>query len=478
MEEIAVSVIMPVYNEEKYLPTTLESLSKQTMQNFELICIDDGSTDNSVEILERYRDRFPYMTVIRQKNQYAGVARNNGMAVARGKYLSFLDADDYFRPDMLEEVYLCAEKEKADIVLFDGNFFVDSIEKGVSGGALKVQYLKDNLSVLDDDIKDKYLFNIAGAWPWNKLFLREFIEKNGLVFQARKRANDIYFVELALAFARRIAIVDRKLICYRKGNPESLVATRDETPLASAEALLDVKEVLARKGLYKKYEKSFKNLVLLICIGHLNILETTKGFLELYNAFQNWIIDEFALYDLDEKNYLSSAYYIEMESIIQNSDPLSFLLEANKEVFRHRIEAERKNKEIAEMRREIKKLERSLAINVKEVKEARQIFLFPFGMVPRGCDIVLYAAGRVGKSFRSQVAKTNYCNILAWVDAKAEEKNDERISLPSKEIFRECDFIIISILDGRSAEAIRAELAEKYEVPTEKMIWTYPCLEE
>lgn len=125
MDEVAISVIMPVYNEEKYLPTALDSLSKQTMRNFELICVDDGSMDGSVGILERYRDKFPFMTIIRQKNQYAGVARNNGMWVARGKYLLFLDSDDYFRENMLEEVYLCAENEKADVVIYDGEFFED-----------------------------------------------------------------------------------------------------------------------------------------------------------------------------------------------------------------------------------------------------------------------------------------------------------------------------------------------------------------
>ena len=67
MDEVAISVIMPVYNEEKYLPTALDSLSKQTMRNFELICVDDGSMDGSVGILGRYRDKFPFMTIIRQK---------------------------------------------------------------------------------------------------------------------------------------------------------------------------------------------------------------------------------------------------------------------------------------------------------------------------------------------------------------------------------------------------------------------------
>lgn len=478
MDEVAISVIMPVYNEEKYLPTALDSLSKQTMRNFELICVDDGSMDGSVGILERYRDKFPFMTIIRQKNQYAGVARNNGMWVARGKYLLFLDSDDYFRENMLEEVYLCAENEKADVVIYDGEFFEDCIEKGAYGRALKTQYIKEGLSVLDDDAKDKYLFNIAGAWPWNKLFLREFIVNNKLEFQAQKRANDIYFVALALAFAHRIAIVEKKLIAYRIGNPESLIATRDETPLASAEAFLDVKKVLEQKGLYEKYKRSFQNFVLFVCIRQLNAFKTEKGFCELYKAFQDWMIDEFDFDDLGENDYLPAAYYAQIQCMKENTAPIDFLLETNREMLKCRIAVEEKKKELSETRNKIQELKRDLAAVVRKVKEEEQKFVFPFGRVPRGCNIVLYAAGKVGKCFYSQVKKTNYCNVTAWVDAKAEEKKDKRISVPCKEIFQECDLIIVSVMDGGLAESIRTELAEQYEVPGEKVIWLNPYLEE
>ena len=107
MSKIAVSVIMPVYNSEKYLRVALDSLINSTLKNIEIICVDDGSTDSSFDILKEYKQKDNRFILLRQKNSYAGVARNYGMSVAKGKYLSFLDSDDYFKTTMLEEAYLC-----------------------------------------------------------------------------------------------------------------------------------------------------------------------------------------------------------------------------------------------------------------------------------------------------------------------------------------------------------------------------------
>ena len=114
---VKVSVILPVYNEEKYLPQCLDSICGQTLREIEIICVDDGSTDSSPQILEGYAKKDARVKLIRQENQFAGVARNKGMSYATGKYLSFLDADDYYAPEMLEKMAEEAEKNKADIVI-------------------------------------------------------------------------------------------------------------------------------------------------------------------------------------------------------------------------------------------------------------------------------------------------------------------------------------------------------------------------
>ena len=100
---IKVSVIMPVYNVEKYLHQCMDSLVQQTLTDIEIICVDDGSTDNSLAILQEYAQRDSRIIVLQQKNSGAGVARNTGMKIVKGEYLAIVDSDDFFELDMLEK---------------------------------------------------------------------------------------------------------------------------------------------------------------------------------------------------------------------------------------------------------------------------------------------------------------------------------------------------------------------------------------
>lgn len=120
-----VSIIIPVYNAEKYLGKCLESLLSQTLQEMEIICVDDGSSDGSPEILKRFQERDGRVRILTQENQYAGAARNNGMKEAQGEYLLFLDADDFFENTLLEKVYNQGKKMEADIVLFGAKQYND-----------------------------------------------------------------------------------------------------------------------------------------------------------------------------------------------------------------------------------------------------------------------------------------------------------------------------------------------------------------
>ena len=109
---VKVSVILPVYNASDYLHQCMDSIVGQTLKDIEIICVDDGSTDNSLDILKEYEQKDKRVKVIQQKNAGAGAARNNGLSIATGEYLSFLDSDDFFEPDMLEKAY-----EKAKVLM-------------------------------------------------------------------------------------------------------------------------------------------------------------------------------------------------------------------------------------------------------------------------------------------------------------------------------------------------------------------------
>ena len=112
-----VSVIIPVYNIEEYLSQCLDTVLNQTLKEIEIICVDDGSTDNSLDILINYAKRDKRMTILKQENLHSGVARNAGISVAKGNYLSFLDSDDFFELDMLEKMYNKIFEKNSDIII-------------------------------------------------------------------------------------------------------------------------------------------------------------------------------------------------------------------------------------------------------------------------------------------------------------------------------------------------------------------------
>ena len=112
-----VSIIIPVYNASLYLEQCLECVINQTLKDIEIICVDDGSTDSSVSIINSYAQIDNRIKILQQKNQFAGVARNTGLANATGKYIIFLDSDDNIKKDMIQELYEKAENTSADIVL-------------------------------------------------------------------------------------------------------------------------------------------------------------------------------------------------------------------------------------------------------------------------------------------------------------------------------------------------------------------------
>ena len=125
---IKISAIIPVYNAEKYLEQCIESILTQSLKEFELICVNDGSSDGSLEILNNYAKKDRRVKVINQKNQGAAVARNIGIENSRGKYLSILDADDFFDTEMFSKAFDKIEEVQADIIVFRSNAYNDELK--------------------------------------------------------------------------------------------------------------------------------------------------------------------------------------------------------------------------------------------------------------------------------------------------------------------------------------------------------------
>ena len=253
MSDFLVSIVMPVYNCEEYLREAVDSVLGQTYSEIELICVDDGSTDNSLAILENYAKRDKRVSVVKQQNCYAGVARNNGMGKASGKYIMFLDSDDIFEKNMLSSLVKIARKHEPDVILFGFNHFVDDVRRrSMMGYPHSFSGMTTPTEHKDD------LLQIVQAVPWNKFLKLEFIKKSGVQFQSLKSNNDVFFSKTIVTKAEKIYFLRKRLVNYRIGNSNSL---QGGYKLASGNFALSTEGIyqeLVDSGLYETYKDTFE----------------------------------------------------------------------------------------------------------------------------------------------------------------------------------------------------------------------------
>ncbi len=202
-----ISVILSVYNTAPFLKQCLNSIVNQTLTNIEIICVDDSSEDGSYEILREFAAADKRVIVIRQEHAGAGKARNTGLAMAKGKYLSILDSDDYFEQDMLECAFKAAEENHAQIVIYRADFFNQSnYNFEPCSYSIIPSMLPENNPFSAREIAD-HIFNIGCGWAWDKLFRRSFVKESGIRFQEIRTSNDMFFVFFLEGFSGVISEV-------------------------------------------------------------------------------------------------------------------------------------------------------------------------------------------------------------------------------------------------------------------------------
>lgn len=268
-----VSIVMPVYNVDKYLEQALDSLKNQTYKNFEVICVDDGSTDNSLSILKTYSNSDNRFSFIQQANQYAGIARNNGMKHASGKYIMFLDSDDIFEKNMLSVLVKSAEKNHTDIIFFGFYHFKESIKKRSLMG---IPFANANVCGPRDHEDD--IFRIAQGVPWNKMYLRSFVEKAGLQFQSLQSNNDVFFSKMSAVEAERILFLNKRFVNYRISNTDSLQGSYKLASGNFVKCITAIYHELNNKGKYEIYKKSFEDYVIESYLLTFNKCRDVEGF--------------------------------------------------------------------------------------------------------------------------------------------------------------------------------------------------------
>ena len=325
MSQIKVSVVMPVYNSENYLNETLADVTGQTLKEIEIICVDDGSTDFSRDIILQWKEKDERIQLFTQQNQYAGVARNNGLKHAQGKYVIFWDADDRFDPDALKLMLEKSEQTDADICVCGADKFDDSGNVYETDAYLKCDLVPETETFNKYDI-GKYLFNFATNVPWNKLYRREFLVRHGLQYQDIRQANDTYFSIMAMYHAERIAVVDRKLIFYRVNNEHSLSGKASETCMCAYDSYMHTLCELERQEDYGCVKNSFQNRALSGWIHSLNIQTGFEAYKKIYLRIQQEGIERFGLDQCKEEDIIVKWQYKELQRIKEVA-PEEFLLE-------------------------------------------------------------------------------------------------------------------------------------------------------
>lgn len=306
--KIKVSVIVPVYNAKEYLLQAAEGIKNQTLQEIEIIYVDDGSTDGSWKLLEEIKKGDNRVQILHQQNSYAGVARNNGLDHAKGEYVVFWDSDDIFLPEALEEMYLKCEEDNADICICGASHYDEK-----SGRTMAIStYLKTDkipeYTPFGHEQIDDYLFNFSTNVPWNKMFNRQFIMNKGIRFQALKQANDNYFVMLAFFYAKKFSVVDKELIIYRINYESSLTGKASDTPLCVYEAYRETYEHLKKEEGFEKVRQSFLNKTLRSFFYFLSKQTALEAYEKLYNHYKKEVFLKWGFPEEEDFYYVAKDY--------------------------------------------------------------------------------------------------------------------------------------------------------------------------
>lgn len=280
-----VSVIVPVYNVEKYLIKSLDSLVNQTLEDIEIIVVNDGSTDNSKKIIEIYKEKYKNkIKYLEKTNGGLSDARNFGIPHATGEYIAFLDSDDYVELDTYEKMYNKAKEENADMVECD---FI---------------WEYPNKTKIDTGIiytNKKEMLTYARVVAWNKLIKRDLLEKYKIEFPKGLRYEDVEFFYKMVPYYNKVSFVKEPLIHYIQ-RKSSISKVQNERTKEIFEVLDNVIEYYKNKNLYSEYkdelEYTYTRLLLCSSLFRMVKIKDKKVKKELLNTtwtnlnkkFPNW----------------------------------------------------------------------------------------------------------------------------------------------------------------------------------------------
>ena len=268
---IKFSVIIPVYNVDKFLRECLDSISSQTLKEFEVICVNDGSTDNSLDILEEYAKNDSRFKIISQENQGQGIARNVALEKVKGKYIVFVDPDDFINIDMLETLYNKFQLTDVDIIQFD---FATCKENGKYSGTK--EFKKRMKKYFHYSIKNNEIYNwhdicknlkSMSLCIWDKAYKTDLIRKNNIKLAPNKHGEDHIFSISADLLANKILYLNKAFYHYRT-RIGSAVNKASNDNFCIFENIKLLKSFLEINNFYKEFENSYNDYVVEVLSWH------------------------------------------------------------------------------------------------------------------------------------------------------------------------------------------------------------------
>lgn len=257
MEEAKISIIIPIYNVEKYLDKCIDSALKQTYTNLEIILVNDGSKDNGLDICKKYESMDNRVVLIDKANAGVWLARYDGIKKATGSYISFMDADDYIEKDYIEKLYFKAKENDYDIVACGFKRIDDETGKVFSTemnsfGSLVIEKNKNFEEVIS-----------VNTSLWNKLYKRELFNNLPDLKTKPKVLEDMMFLILVYQYANKIAFVNDLLYNYIVREKSAISTIKQSDILTTEKAMLEIKDIYMKNNPSKELVNVFSSMVFL-----------------------------------------------------------------------------------------------------------------------------------------------------------------------------------------------------------------------
>jgi len=290
VKNVKLSIIIPVYKVEQYLPRCLDSLLSQSLEEIELICINDGSPDNCLDILKNYRIKYgKKIVIIDKKNEGVWKGRKDGVKIAKGEYIGFVDSDDYVRPGFAKKLYNAATKTDSDIAVC--GFSRIDMDTGKIYSNEMCSKKRDIL--IENNISDILAMNGA---PWNKIYKSEILKKMKDLKHPPRILDDMMFLLLAYLNVNKITFIPDNLVCYMVRGTSIINNINKEQLESTYAAMLEVKGIYSkdpRKNIFMPLLDSMAYLHLGISLMFRMSYDKTSNLREVIKNNENFLDSNF-----------------------------------------------------------------------------------------------------------------------------------------------------------------------------------------